>query len=307
MKQNIVTLLLISVIGLVSCRKDNIELSIKQYDQQQIENYIAANGLTGMKRDTTGGDTSGIYYQIIIPGSGTPVDYPDLMTFAYTVRTFDGKYVSTDSIANHFYDYVGHINKDKFPLGLQTAVHNLLKYPNASMRVLIPSHLAYGRNGSGSGSSQVANNRINGNQCMDYYIHAVNNFPVYDDVVIKSYMAANSLTGYTKTADGLYYKILIQGTSNDVIVPASSITCTYTGQMLDGNVFDGSHNGTNVLGATEVDSFIPGVTEGLQKAVVGTQISLLIPSSLAYGITGGNGIPAFSCLRFTFQIVTVTP
>ena len=140
-----------------------------------------------------------MYYKILVPGSGKLLQYSDEITFVFTERTFDGTYTQADTIANHFYDYVGHIQLDKLPLGLQTAVHNLLKYPNASMRVLIPSHLAYGVSGSGSGSSQVANNRIAGNECLDFYIHAVNNFPVYDDQVIQNYLKANSLTGYTRT------------------------------------------------------------------------------------------------------------
>jgi len=309
MKQTIGTLLLLFVIGLLSCRKDKIQLNIHQYDDQQIKNYIAANGLTGMKRDTiNGGDSTGIYYQIINPGSGTPIDYPDLITFAYTVRTFDGGYVSNDSIANHYYDYVGHINKNKFPLGLQIAVHDLLKYPNASMRVLIPSHLAYGVNGTGSGSSQVANNRVNGNQCMDYYIHAVNNFPVYDNQVIKSYLAANGLTGYSMTADSIYYKVLTPATSSDAIADYSTITATYTGQLLDGGIFDGSHNGTNVATFAMSSFATPGNVEVLEKyASAGSKISIIMPSSKAYGIAGQSGIPAFSCLRFTWQIITVTP
>ena len=50
---------------MVSCRKDKVELTLKQYDQQQISNYISANGLSGYLRDTVGGDTTGMYYKII--------------------------------------------------------------------------------------------------------------------------------------------------------------------------------------------------------------------------------------------------
>jgi FKBP-type peptidyl-prolyl cis-trans isomerase FkpA len=313
MKKNIYTFLSILVLGTIiatglpSCRKDKIQLNIKQYDEVQIQNYIASHGLTGFQKDTIGGDTSGIYYKIIIPGSGTPIQYSDKVPLVYTEQTFDGTYSITDTIAQHFYDYVGHIQEDGYPLGLQTAVHNLLVYPNASMRVLIPSHLAYGTAGKGSGSSQVSNNRIGGNQCLDMYVHAINNFPAYDDMVIQNYMKANSLTGYTKTADGLYYSILTSATTNDPIATYSTITATYTGQLFDGNIFDGSHNGTNTFSAVMAD-LIPGVQEGLTNyAVAGTKISLLIPSSIGYGVSGANGLPAFSCLRFTWQIITVTP
>jgi FKBP-type peptidyl-prolyl cis-trans isomerase FkpA len=319
MKQIIFTLLLISAIGLVSCRKNKVEPDIKQYDQIQIQNYIAANGLTGMVEDKVS-DSSGMYYQILNPGSGTALDYPDKITFVYTFRTLDGSFATADTITNHYYDYVGHIS-NRFPLGLQMAVHDLLKYPGASMHVLVPSHLAYGAAGSGSGSSQVANNRIKGNESLDYYVHAISNFHTYDDMVIKNYMNANGLTGYTKvksttpiTVNGVldtaanyyYYKILTSATTTDPITANSTITATYTGQIFDGNIFDATYNGTNIFSGPV--NFIPGVQEGLiNNAVAGTKISLLIPSLLGYGLNPPTGIPPFSCLRFTWQIITVTP
>ena len=151
MKQTIFTLLILSVISLASCRKNTNQLDIKQYDQQQIENYIAANGITGMVKDTVGGDTTGIYYKILTKGTGPVLNYPTQVYFVYTIKSFDGKYTSVDTINNHFYDYVGHIKTDNLPAGLQLAMHNDLVNDGGTMRVLIPSHLAYGVNGSGSG------------------------------------------------------------------------------------------------------------------------------------------------------------
>ena len=321
MKQTLFTFLLITALGMASCRKDRIQLTIKQYDNQQILNYIAAHGLTGMKRDTIGGDTTGMYYQILNPGTQsingvpvTPLDYPSMVSFVYTESSFDGTYTQPDTIANHYYDFVGHIFSNHMPLGLHTAVHNLLKYPDASMRVLIPSHLAYGINGTGSGSNLVANNKILGNQCLDYYVHAVNNFSPYDDMVIQNYMKAISLTGYTKVQSKLlpgnyyYYKILIPATSKDPITVNSTATVTFTGQIYDGTIF-GQYN---VAGGKPVPiaTAVPGVQEGLEYyAVAGTEISLLMPSTLGYGLTppSSAGVPPFSCLRFTFDVLAVTP
>jgi FKBP-type peptidyl-prolyl cis-trans isomerase FkpA len=323
MKKTIYPILSIFIIGIIlatglpSCRKDKIQLNIKQYDSVQIQNYIASHGLTGFQKDLTGGDTSGIYYKITVPGSGAPIQYADKLAMVYTEQTFDGTYGITDTISQHFDDYVGHIQDEGYPAGLQIAIHNLLVYPNASMRVLIPSHLAYGTAGKGSGSSQVANNRIGGNECLDMYVHAIAKdnhsdtsaqaFAAYSDIVIKNYMRDSSLTGYTKTSDGLYYKVLTPASTNDPIGLYSSITATYTGQLFNGSIFDGTYNGTNTLTAVMAD-LIPGVREGITNyAVAGTKISLLIPSQLGYGVPAANSIPAFSCLRFTWQIISVTP
>jgi FKBP-type peptidyl-prolyl cis-trans isomerase FkpA len=324
MKQTTFTLLLFCVLGLVSCRKDKIELTIKQYDQQQILNYIKVHGLTNMVRDTVGGDTSGIYYEILTPGNKAhPLGYPSLISLVYTLRTLDGVYQSIDTINNHFYDYLGHVASDNLPLGLQTALKNDLMFSGGSMRVLIPSHLAYGVNGTGSGSSQVANNRIKGNECLDYYINVVDNQPVYDNISIRKYMVNNGLdsTTYTKiktgAGAGTWYKVLTPPTGTDIIDSSKTITFTATGQLLNATIFY-TANTPDVVNTSDVDAFIPGVAQAMaaSKASVGTKISILVPSAAAYGTTSSTGsdatgasvtIPANSCLRFTFVIDTVTP
>jgi FKBP-type peptidyl-prolyl cis-trans isomerase FkpA len=258
----------------------------------------------------TNGDTSGIWYRIASPGSGTPLQYSDLVSFVYTERTFDGKYALVDTIQRHYYDYVGHLQNNGFTLGLQIAVHDVMMYPNATIRVLVPSHLAFGVDGTGSGSNEVANNRIAGNQCLDFYVHAVNNFGPYDDLVIRHYMADSSLTGYSETADSIYYKVLTPGATNDPITQNSTITCTYTGQLLDGVIFDGSHNGTNTATFSMLGFATPGNAEVLENYTeAGTKLSVLLPSKQGYGIAGNaeGGIPPFSCMRFTWQVITVTP
>jgi FKBP-type peptidyl-prolyl cis-trans isomerase len=317
MKQKIFTLLLISAIGLVSCRKDKIEQNIKQYDESQIQNYISTHGITGMKKDTTGGDTTGIYYKIILPGkivppatTLVPLDYPDIVSYVFQLSSFDGKYISTDTIQNHLEDYLGHLTNDALPAGLQLAIKNLVKYKGASARLLIPSHLAYGVSGYGSGSSSSTNTKIAGNQCLDYYVHIIDDYKTYDEQVIKNNW---DITGYTRvqstTLPGnyYYYKTLTSGTGTNPIGESTIINCTYTGSLLNGTVFDGGNNGTNTVNPT-ISTLVPGVKEALENfAVAGTKISIIIPSTLGYANTSSGTIPVNSVLRFTFQIITTTP
>ncbi|MDB4920826.1 FKBP-type peptidyl-prolyl cis-trans isomerase [Mucilaginibacter sp.] len=313
MRNKIFTLLLISAIGLVSCRKGKIEQNIKQYDESQIQNYISANGITGLKKDTSGGDTTGIHYKIILPGNTAlgPLDYPDQVSFVFTLRSMDGKYVSSDTIQNHMEDYLGHLTSDALPYGLQLSIKNLVKYKGASARLLIPSHLAYGVSGYGSGSSQNANTKIAGNQCLDYYVHVIDNYKTYDEQVIHNNYDVST---YIKKESVLYpgnfyyYKILTPGTGASPITAAGSFTATYTGSLLNGTVFDGANNGDNISAPLIVSSLVPGVQEALQNnVVVGTKISIIIPSTLGYANTTSGTIPTNSVLRFTFVIVTVTP
>ncbi|SEO47447.1 FKBP-type peptidyl-prolyl cis-trans isomerase [Mucilaginibacter gossypiicola] len=307
MKQTIFTLLVLISIGFMSCRKDRNDPDIKQYDQTQIQNYISANGITGMLRDTTDGDTTGIYYKILSQGRGTPMDYSDQISFVFTVRSLDGKFISLDSLnANHFFGYLGHVSSS-LPKGVQIAIHNLIKYKGTAARVIVPSHLAYGVNGYGSGSSSNANTHIAGNQSLDYYINVVSNQEVYDDAIINNYIKAKSLTGFTKTADGVYIKIATPGTGSDQINADSYITCTYSGKCLNDVVFDS----TTLQGATSssftVNGLVTGVQEGLKGQTAGSAVSIIIPSRFGYGTTGsGTSISANTVLYFDFTVATVS-
>jgi FKBP-type peptidyl-prolyl cis-trans isomerase FkpA len=308
MKQTIFTLLVLTTIGLISCRKDRNDPGIKEYDQSQIQNYIAANSITGMQRDTTDGDTTGIYYKIISQGRGTPMDYSDQISFVFTLRTLDGKFVTVDSLnANHFYGYLGHVS-NSLPKGVQIAIHNLLKYKGTAARVIIPSHLGYGVAGFGSGSSSNANTHVGGNQSLDYYINVVSNQEVYDNAIINNYKTRNSLTGYTTLPDGLQYKILLPGTGTDVIGDESAFTATYAGTILDGTSFDTQTTAANFDFSS--GTYIAGFLEGLKGLTVGSSISLFIPSRLGYGITGNStSVPPISSnvvLHFELQVATVT-
>jgi len=317
MRQKFFTLLLISAIGLVSCRKDKIELDIKQYDDAQIQAYISSNGITGMQKDTSKQDSSGIYYQLLLPGKVVPpattlqqLDYPDKVSFVFTLRSVDGKYVSADTIQNRMEDYLGHLTSNNLPYGLQMAIRNIVKYKGASARLLIPSHLAYGVSGYGAGSSSNANTKIAGNQCLDYYVHVIDNYKDYDQQLIQS--RVSDISTYTKVESNAkpgyfyYYKIQTPGTGTDKIGPNSTITCTYTGELLNGSIFDGSYNGTNIA-TQSISSLISGVSEVLQKvAVAGTKFQMILPSDLAYGNTTAGSIPTNSVLKFSYQVLTVT-
>ncbi|HVW94671.1 MAG TPA: FKBP-type peptidyl-prolyl cis-trans isomerase [Mucilaginibacter sp.] len=320
MRQKIFTFFLIAAAGLVSCRKNKIDIDIKQYDENQIQNYMKVFSLTDMKRDTSNGDTTGIYYQLLLPGKVVPpatdlvpLEYPDKVSFVFTVRTMDGKYVTTDTIQNHIEEYLGHVSQDGLPAGLQLAMKNILKYKGASARLLIPSHLAYGVNGyRTAGSSTLANANIAGNQCLDYYVHIIDDYKTYDEQVIQN--RVSDLSSYTKVESVekpgyyYYYKILTPGTGNSPITDNSSITVTYTGQLLNGSIFDGNYNGDNSIVQTPSSFAVSGLREALEKfAVAGTKISVIIPSTIAYGDATAGSIPTNSVLRFTYQIISVAP
>jgi FKBP-type peptidyl-prolyl cis-trans isomerase len=326
MKRILYTLMVLCAFGLFSCRKASLDISLKQYDQQQIESYMAANGLTSvMKRDTAGGDTTGIYYQIIKQGTGAAIKYSDKIAFTYTERTFDGNYVAADTILNHSHAYTAYIG----PNGLQLALINILKNKGGQMRVLIPSHLAYG----GSGTSfthtidytgATTTGYIAGNQCLDFtvtliddHVIAVNNTLVntqsyYDDLSIQKYLAANGLTQYYhKLPAGTYYRIIQAGTGTDPITINSTLGVQYTGYLLNGTAFDQAvtTDGTAATSFT-LNQNIPAWQQALPYVTAGAQLGIICPSAQAYGQDSNSGsaftIPAFSCLHFEITVVSVS-
>ncbi|HEY4197504.1 MAG TPA: hypothetical protein VGM63_18315 [Mucilaginibacter sp.] len=304
MKLTLFTLLVLSTICFVSCRKNASNIDIKQFDQQQIQNYIAANGITGMQRDLTNGDTTGIYYKIINPGDpAKQVDYPDSINFVYTARTFDGKYAILDTVLNHYSGLLGNV----IPNGLMLSIHNLLKYKGGKIRVLIPSHLAYGQKGVGSGSSTVANNKIAGNECLDYTVNLIDDQAAYDDLVLKNYIAANNLTGFTKMttgiAPGTYYKIKTAGTGG-IINDNTNLSCNFTLLLMNNSIADSA-----IVATANFPDFValtPGARAGLEMVKAGSDIVLLVPSRYAYGTTATGSAPANACLKFEFYNITVT-
>lgn len=308
MKKILFAVLIAAVAGLTSCRKNDVDPDVKQFDEEQIQTYIKNNAITGMQRDT-----SGIYYKILTPGTGPSLSYSDSVSLVFTLKTVDGKYASVDTISNHYSDYLGHLGIKGYPASLQSALFNLIKKYGARVRFLVPSHIGYGVNGIGQGSSTTVNTRIEGNQCLDYYIHVINKLPgdnqtTYDEQVIKNYITANSLTGYQRTASGLYYKILLPGVGDAKITDNSTITAFYTVSLLNGFIFN-QYN-TDPATSLDIPDLIKGVQEGLKTAgTSGMKLSFLIPSNLAYGNVGitSLSVPGYSCLRFDVQVVNVAP
>lgn len=314
MKQIYFALILLLSMGVVSCRKSGNDVDIKTYDQQQIDAYIKANNLTNMKRDVTDGDTSGIYYEILSQGygAGNELNYETPISLVYSVKSLDGSYVTSDTILNHSYNFVGTTT----PKGLMIALHNLAKFKGTRAKFLIPSRLAYGQSGSGTGPG-----RLPGNQSLEYYVNVINNQSLYDDQVISKFLAANNLTGYTKSPTGLYYKVTKPGTGTVFPSSSATITAQYTGRFLNasylnGTIFDQVNDqGTNNVGQTfNLDNLgAVGFGEGIQKATAGAQISLFLPSKIGYGTTaqvnqstGVTTVPANSILHFEINLLTVT-
>lgn len=284
--------LLLSII--VACEKEYE--TIDSIDSKSVTAYIQAN-----KLNVTEYEKTGIYYEIIQPGSGKDMEYSDQVPLVLTIKSLDGKYSSLDTFrsGNRYYDYLGYFNLE----GVRVGVKEVLKKPSGLIRMIIPSRLAFGRNGYGD---------IPGNASLDISIRVLDKskMAAYDDASIQNYMKTNSLTGFTKTSSGMYYKIADAGNGSPITVD-STVVAEYTGKYFNGVIFDRTAPGAGATfdlnGDLDPNSEpIQGWKEAVPLIKQGGSIRVLLPSALAYGLAGTqSGIPPFSCMDFEIKVTDV--
>lgn len=118
------------------------------------------------------------------------------------------------------------------------------------------------------------------------------------------FLAKNkTATGVITTPTGLQYKIIKAGTGA-LATDTQKVKVHYTGKLLDGKVFDSSvQRGEPAV--FKVNQVIPGWTEALKLMPVGSKWELYIPSALAYGEQGNQGIPGNSVLIFEVELLGI--
>lgn len=122
----------------------------------------------------------------------------------------------------------------------------------------------------------------------------------------EAFLAENATKeGVQTTESGLQYKVLEAGEGGGVKpVALDTVTVHYAGRLLDGTEFDSSYarNQPTSFGLNQV---ISGWTEGLQLMETGSKYEFYIPSDLAYGPGGNQGIPPNSTLIFVVELLEV--
>jgi FKBP-type peptidyl-prolyl cis-trans isomerase FkpA len=118
------------------------------------------------------------------------------------------------------------------------------------------------------------------------------------------YLADNKITA-KPTASGLIYVETKKGSGANP-KPTEIVKVHYTGMFLDGKVFDSSvERGEPV--EFPLNQVIPGWTEGLQLMKKGGKAKLILPSVIAYGAQGNQGIPPYSPLVFEVELIDIKP
>lgn len=119
------------------------------------------------------------------------------------------------------------------------------------------------------------------------------------------FMEGNKLReGVITLSSGLQYKVLKQG-DGPKPGPDDTVECHYRGTLLDGTVFDSSHDRGRPA-VFQVSKVIPGWTQALQMMPVGAKWELFIPASLAYGNDGaGQAIEPGHALIFEVELLGI--
>ncbi len=292
------TLLLATVI-FSSCKKEYE--SIQSIDDAAIKSYISKNNLTSMVPDP---DNTGFYFQVTNPTDGTLFLNSDSIFYDITVKSMQSGSTYLQSPVNgNLGTYVGYLN-GFFQSSLSTSVtYNipalrtaaLALKPGGTARILLPSYLAFGRNGAGP---------IPSNENLDFTLKS---YPyrkqwLFDDVKIQNFLTSKGLVA-TKDLSRVYYIVNTQGTGDAINGVESTVTMKYTGRLLDGTVFDSSTDGTF---SSALTNLIKGWQLIVPKFNVGSKFRIFVPSDLGYGTSGSGAIPSNAILDFDIEIVSVT-
>ena len=112
--------------------------------------------------------------------------------------------------------------------------------------------------------------------------------------------------GVQKSDSGLLYRIDKEGDADIKPTAKCSVKAHYEGKLRDGFVFDSSYE-RGEPAEFRLSGVIKGWTEGLQYIGKGGQITLWIPSDLAYGESMAGMIGPNEALEFKVELVDVIP
>ncbi len=140
--------------------------------------------------------------------------------------------------------------------------------------------------------------------------------PTYEEeqAELKTYINALIAKGHDvdTTALGVYYVNMKKGTG-DLAQPGDTLTVGYVGYFINGYAFDASawHNRldstyTFVL-ENEKQRMIKGFEDGMKVMNKDSKAQFIIPSELAYGSSGTNGIPPYTTLVFVIDMKKIKP
>ena len=105
------------------------------------------------------------------------------------------------------------------------------------------------------------------------------------------------------TESGLQYKVLKEGAGKKPEA-GGTVTCHYTGTLIDGTKFDSSYDRNQPL-TIGLNQVIKGWGEGLHLMKEGSKYMFYIPNELAYGQQQAGMIPPGAAIIFEVELIKV--
>ena len=260
----------------------------------------------------------GALYQIYTQNTGEKIKEGDIITFQYIQKT------DKDSVLYSSYAS-GHVGQARIQPSQNVAdlmeIFPLLAV-NDSVLVKVPTDSLFKGHEDKrppffpKGSNLNFTIKILKAQSMDAFMAEVKQAEITG---ANKYIADHKLNLQT-TASGLKY-VITQPSIKRKPLKGDTVLVNYAGRGLDDKVFDSSIEaiakgaGLQQAGRTYeplqvvlgTDGIIAGWDEGLLLLNEGSKAIFVIPSKLAYGETGYQGIAPFSTLVFDIELVKIKP
>ncbi|HVW95363.1 MAG TPA: FKBP-type peptidyl-prolyl cis-trans isomerase [Mucilaginibacter sp.] len=260
----------------------------------------------------------GAFYQIYKHGAGEKVKEGDIITFEYVQKT------DKDSVLYSTY-VSGHPGQARIQPSQNIAdlmeIFPLLAV-NDSLLVKVPTDSLFKGHEEArppffsKGSNLDFTIKILRTQTIDQFVDSLKQEEIK---AADKYISDHHLNMHT-TASGLKYQI-IQPSNGRKPVVGDTLLVNYAGKDLNDKVFDSSIESVAKAAGLEqpgrtyeplqvvagAGGVIPGWEEGLLLLNEGSKAIMVIPSKLAYGESGYQGIPPFSTLVFDLELVKVKP
>ncbi|SNT31317.1 FKBP-type peptidyl-prolyl cis-trans isomerase [Ekhidna lutea] len=280
-------LLLITVFGIAlisGCGKDEEGLTEEEQlalDLEIIDSHLSANGITAQEHE------SGIRYVVDREGDGESPTASGNVIVKYKGTFLNGEIFDRNDLGVNF------------NLGALIEAWALMipeMKEGGKMTMYVPSKYAYGSRGSGP---IPPNTVLIFEMELVSLVRSASEQLEIDLARIDQHLEGNNINAQIHSS-GIRYRVLEEGTGLNPTL-TDLVTVTYTGQFLEGEIFDEAENVDFRLNSL-IDSWktmLPTMQEG-------GRIIMYAPSGMCYGNEGnGINIPPNAVLIFQIELIEI--